>query len=166
MKWLFRLLRRQRDNIRITDEVILEHIRGGKVVDRRVLKGNLITSAGKAAVAYLIGSETPDPFTWLAVGTDPTGEDIADTTLGAEITTNGLERAAGTVSRITTTVANDTMQILHTWTATAAHLVREVGVFDQDAPGGEMLNHKTFALITLANTDQLKLTVKFPITAA
>lgn len=165
MKGLFRLLRGQRDNIRITDEVTIELIRDGKVITKRVIKGNLITSAGKAAVAARIGGVAMDEFIYLAVGTDDTGELIGDTTLGAEITTGGLERHTATVTRETTTVANDTLQLLYEWTASAAHAVKEYGSLNA-AVAGTLLAHKTFDGVNVANTDHLKLTAKYPITAA
>lgn len=165
MKKLFTILRGKKDNIRVTDEVILELIRDGKVIEKRHIKGNLITSAGKAAVAARIGGVAEDAFTYLAVGTGTTGPVIGNTTLEAEITTGGLERAAATVTRETTTVANDTLQLVYTWTATAAHAVTEYGSFN-DAAAGDLLARSVFAVINVANTDQLKLTAKYPITAA
>jgi len=165
MKWLMRLFRRHRDNIRVSDEVIIEHIRGGKVIEKRVLKGNIITNAGKAAVAARAGAIEQDGFTYLAVGTGVTAENATQTALVAEITTGGLARAAATVTRVTTTVANDTLQLVYTWTASAAHAVRELGTFNA-AAAGDMLARKLFAVINVANTDQLKMTHKFPITAA
>lgn len=165
MRKILRLLRRHKDNLRISDELIIEHYREGKLVGKRHLKGNIITSVGKAAVAARIGGIAEAEFTRLAVGTGGTGELIGNTTLEAEITTGGLQRAVATVTRVTTTVADDTLQLLHTWTATAAHAVREAGVFNL-AAAGDMLARKTFAVINVANTDELKLTYKFPITAA
>ena len=101
---------------------------------------NVVTNAGKAQLALLAGDASAVPFTYLAVGTSATAVAATDTTLTAEVTTNGLERAVGTVSRITTTVANDTFQITKTWTATGSVSVEEVGVFNA-ASAGTMLSH-------------------------
>jgi len=116
-------------------------------------------------VAARVGGITEDAFTYLSVGTSSTGELATNTTLGAEITTGGLERAAATVTRVTTTVANDTLQLVHEWAATAEHLVRECGAFNLGA-AGDMLARKTFGLVTVPNGDHLKLTYKFPFSAA
>lgn len=96
---------------------------------------NVFTNAGKAQAALLYGDSAAVPFTFLAVGTSSTAASATDTTLVAEITTNGLERAAGTVSRVTTTTTNDTFQITKTWTATGTVAVEEVGVFNAASAG-------------------------------
>jgi hypothetical protein len=111
----------------------------GKIRDTFEVK-NLVTTVGFAQLALLAGDETAVPFTYLAVGTSSTAPAAANTTLGAEITTNGLERVAGTVSRVTTTGTNDTYKITTTWTATGSVTVEEVGVFNA-ASGGTMLSH-------------------------
>lgn len=101
---------------------------------------NLVTNAGFAQLALLAGDASAVPFTYIAVGTSSTAVAATDTTLNAEITDTGLERAAGTVSRVTTTVANDTYKITYTWTATGSKTVEEVGVFNA-ASSGTMLSH-------------------------
>jgi hypothetical protein len=101
---------------------------------------NIVTNAGKAQLALLTGDASAVPFTYLAVGTSATAVAATDTTLTAEITDSGLERAAGTVSRVTTTVTNDTFQITKTWTASGSKTVEEVGVFNA-ASAGTMLSH-------------------------
>jgi hypothetical protein len=100
---------------------------------------NLVVNAGLAQLALLTGDASATPFTFLAVGTDSTAVAGSQTTLVAETTTSGLERKAGTVSRVTTTATNDTYQITTTWTATGSVTVEEVGVFN-DASAGTMLS--------------------------
>ena len=85
--------------------------------------------------ALLYGDASATPFTYIAVGTSSTAAAATDTTLGAEITDSGLERAAGTVSRVTTTVTNDTFQITKMWTASGTKTVEEVGVFNANSAG-------------------------------
>jgi len=101
---------------------------------------NLVTNAGFAQLALLAGDASATPFTYLAVGTSATAPAVTDTTLNAEITDSGLERASGTVSRVTTTVTNDTYQITYTWTVSGSKTIEEVGVFN-DASAGTMLSH-------------------------
>lgn len=99
---------------------------------------NLITSAGKAQIALLAGDASAIPFTYLAVGTSSTAPAVGNTTLGAEIVDSGFERAAATVSRVTTTVTNDTLQLLKAWTATGSKTIEEIGIFNA-ASSGTML---------------------------
>lgn len=115
---------------------------------------NIITNAGKAQLALLAGDASATPFTYLAVGTSATAVAATDTTLTAEITDTGLARAAGTVSRVTTTVTNDTLQVTYTWTATGNKTVEEVGLFNASS-AGTMLGHALTTTKTLVNTDIL-----------
>jgi hypothetical protein len=111
----------------------------GNVRDKWTVE-NLVTNAGFAQLALLAGDASATPFTYIAVGTSSTAPAATDTTLTAEITDSGLERAAGTVSRVTTTVTNDSYQITKTWTATGSKTIEEVGVFNASS-GGTMLSH-------------------------
>lgn len=99
---------------------------------------NGITNAGKAQIALLAGDATATPFTYLAVGTSSTAFAAAQTALQGEITDSGLARAAATVSRTTTTVTNDTVQLAKTWTVSGTKTIEEVGIFN-DATTGTML---------------------------
>ena len=165
LNWL-RLRRILQDRFGCRDELIVEHYRKGELIHREVVKGKCPTNVGFAQVAALVGSvDSPNAFTYLALGTNATGEQATDTALGAEITDTGLARAAATVSRVTTTVTNDTLQLLHTWTATGVKILREIGAFDA-ASAGNMLGRKTYAAITTADTDEVKMTYKFPFSAA
>lgn len=115
---------------------------------------NIITNAGKAQLALLAGDASATPFTYLAVGTSATAVAATDTTLTAEIVDTGLARAAGTVSRVTTTVTDDTLQVTYTWTATGNKTVEEVGLFNASS-AGTMLGHALTTTKTLVNTDIL-----------
>ena len=126
-----------------------------------VEKKNLVTSAGKAAVAGLVGNTgSVGAFTYLAVGTGTTAAAVGDTALGAEITTNGLARAAATVSRVTTSVTNDTLQLTYTWTATGASAVTELGALNA-ASSGTLLGRQVFSAINTSNGFSLTLTYRF-----
>ena len=125
----------------------------GKIRDTFEVK-NLVTTVGFAQLALLAGDAAAVPFTYLAVGTSSTAVNIADTTLTAEITTNGLERAAGAVSRVDTTGTNDTYKITKTWTATGSVTVEEVGVFNAGS-GGTMLSHALTGTKAVTNGETL-----------
>lgn len=120
---------------------------------------NTVTNAGKALIASLAGDASAVPFTYLALGTGNTAPAASQTALVAEISTNNLARAAATVSRVTTTVTNDTLQLVYTWTASGSSTVEEVGVFNA-ASTGTMLARALTSSKALVNTDQLMITYK------
>jgi len=120
---------------------------------------NLITSAGKAQLALLAGDASATPFTFLAVGTSTTAPAIGQTALIAEITTLGFERAAATVSRVTTTVTNDTLQLLYTWAASGSLTVEEIGIFNASS-SGTMLGRSLTGSKTFVNGDQYRAAYK------
>lgn len=120
---------------------------------------NLVVNAGLAQLALLTGDASAVPFTYLAVGTSTTAVAGAQTALVAEITTLGLGRSAGTVSRVTTTATNDTYQINKEWTATGAVTVEEIGVFNASS-AGTMLSRALTTPKTLAVSERLNATYK------
>jgi hypothetical protein len=115
---------------------------------------NLITSAGKAQLALLAGDAAAVPFTFLALGTSNTAASAGQTALIGEITTTGLARAGATVTRVTTTVTNDTLFLEYTWTATGTATVEEIGVFNA-ASAGTMLARAVTGTKNLINTETL-----------
>lgn len=120
---------------------------------------NLVVNAGLAQLALLAGDASATPFTYLAVGTSTTATAGSQTALQAEITDTGLARAAATVSRVTTTVTNDTLQFVYTWTASGTKTVEEVGVFNA-ASSGTMLSRALTGSTPLVNGSQLSITYK------
>ncbi len=131
----------------------------GKWSDKKVVK-NLVTNAGFALNAGLLcGSGTPAAVTYIALGTGTTAAAVTDTVLQTEITTGGLARSAATVSLVTTTVTNDTAQLLNTFTATASFAVTESGIFNA-ATGGTLFAHQVFSAINLVNGDNIQTTWK------
>ena len=132
----------------------------GNIIDRRD-GHNIVTSAGKAAIAGLVGNTgSVNAFTYLAVGTGTTAAAIGDTTLQSETTTNGLGRGAATVTRTTTTVTNDTLTLTKVWNATGAVAVTEIGAFNASS-NGTLLGHQIFSVINTSNGMQLTLTYNF-----
>ena len=122
---------------------------------------NTITNTGKAESVNLLGNvSSPVAFTYLAVGTGTTAAAATDTALQTEITDTGLSRATATVSRVTTTTTNDTLQLLHQWTATGAKAVTECGALNA-LVSGILLGRQVFSAVNLANTDTFQLTYKF-----
>lgn len=119
---------------------------------------NLITSVGKAAIAGLVGNTGGiTAFTYLAVGTSNTAPAIGQTALVGELTTLGFARAAATVSRTTTTVTNDTLQLVYTWTASGTATIEEVGIFNASS-SGVMLGRALTTSKALISGDTLQIT--------
>jgi hypothetical protein len=122
---------------------------------------NLITNAGKAAVAGLVGNTGAiTAFSYLALGTSSTAAAATQTALVAEIVDSGLARAAATMSRTTTTVTNDTLRFVYTWTASGTKSVQEVGAFNASS-AGTMLGRKVVTQLDLINTNTCTLTYDF-----
>ena len=121
---------------------------------------NLVTNAGFALVAGRInGSGTPAAATYIAVGTGATAANVADTTLQTELAASGLSRAAGSVSLVTTTVTNDTAQVVVTFTVTGTQAVTESGLLNA-ASTGTLLCRQVFSAINVVNGDSLQITWK------
>lgn len=116
---------------------------------------NTITNTGKAEEANLVSGLGWTAFTYLAVGTSNTAAWAAQTALGAETTTNWLARASATVTRVTTTVTNDTINLTKTWTATGTVAVEEIGVFNA-ASAGVMLGRQVTGTKTINNGESLQ----------
>jgi hypothetical protein len=148
-----------KDSIKIKGQIEITLTREGTVIEKRVVD-NVITTAGMAQIALLAGDASAVPFTYLQLGIGTTAANAADTTLESPITDTGLERAAATVSRVTTTNTNDTLQLLKAWTATGAKAVTECGAFN-DATTGTLLGRQVFSAINTASGDGLTVTYKF-----
>lgn len=131
---------------------------------------NLVVSAGKAIVAGLINSAVTatstggGTFRYLAIGASSSATAAADTTLGSEFSSAGGARVIATsLTRTTTTVANDTAQLVVTYTCSAGGLaVVEAGIFDSSS-GGNMLARQPFAVINLSSGDSLQTTWKVQV---
>jgi hypothetical protein len=122
---------------------------------------NLVTSAGKAGIASRInGSGGEAAFTYIAVGTGTTAAAAGDTALQTESSTNGLSRANSTASRVTTTVTNDTAQLVNTFSVTGTVAVTESGVLNASSVG-TLLARQVFSAINVVNGDSLQITWKF-----
>lgn len=141
----------------------IRHYRNGKLLSEEWVD-NTITDTGKPIVAGLINADVSDSFKWLAVGSSSTAATASDTALAAEISANGLGRSSATCSRVTTTVTDDTAQLVHTWTATGTQSVQEAGIFNTStASGGNMLARQTFTAKNLETNDTLQLTYKVKV---
>ena len=95
-----------------------------------------IPNAALAEMANLWGGvSTPLKMAWVMTGSGNTAFANADTTLETEITDSGLERVAVTATRVTTNVANDTVQFVKTFTVTGTNTIKEVGIINAASTG-------------------------------
>ena len=149
-------------------------LKGWFVIDRFDKQGNLIESVetpnatmnlGFKEVAQLIGTDTTasaTAFDFIAVGTGTTAATATDTILETEVTNIGLTRAAGTGTNITTTVAYDTFQLVHSFSPTSSAAVTESGVLNASSDG-ELLCRQTFSAINVTSGDTLTITWKIKV---
>ena len=95
-----------------------------------------IPNAGLAEMANLWGGvSTPLKMAWVMTGSGDTAFAITDTILETEITDSGLQRVAVTATRVTTNVANDTVQFVKTFTVTGTYTIKEVGIINASSTG-------------------------------
>jgi len=146
------------NSVKIKGRVKIECLtKDGKLKWSTGWKHNTITNAGLAQLALLAGDATAVPFTYLAVGTDNTAAAASQTALIAEIVDSGLARGAATVSRVTTTQTNDTLQLYKEWTASGSKTVEEVGIFN-DSSAGTMLGRKLTTSKAIISGEKLQAT--------
>ena len=94
-----------------------------------------LTNAGKAVVAALVGDvSSPVAFTYVAYGTGTTAFAATQTAL----VTESQRSTSATVTRATTTVANDTLSLANSFTIATTETITEAGVFN-DSSAGTML---------------------------
>lgn len=126
---------------------------------------NLVPTAGKAAVASRInGNGAEAVFDKIGWGTGTTSPAAGNTALEAEKDLSGGAStthviSAPTVSRVTTTVTNDTAQWVGTATATGTIAITESGVFNA-ATAGTLLCRQTFTAINVVSGDSIQFTWK------
>lgn len=94
----------------------------------------IIVNAGQAIVTNLVSGLGGTVAKFVAWGTGAGTAGVTDTTLFTETTDE--TRTSGTVTRVMTTVANDTVQVVGQITvATAGKTITNVGLFDATTTG-------------------------------
>ena len=125
---------------------------------------NGITNAGFAEIAGLILTDVGGtPFDYIAIGTGTTAFDPTQTALISE-----THREAGTGSRETTAVTNDTAVLVATFSGyTGSEAITESGVFNASS-GGTMLCRQVFTALNIDwdQGDTLTITWKIQIKQA
>lgn len=124
--------------------------------------GCVVTNVGKAMFADRMRT-TPGTYSnspkFVAMGVGATGAArtaaVGDTALSSQVES----RTSGTESTQTTTVTNDTYQVVGTVTATATRAVDEAGLFDASSSGNLAVS-ATHAVNNLASGDSIQYTFK------
>lgn len=120
-----------------------------------------VTNIGLGIITGLLASSENKHVHW---GTGTTAAAPTQTALVAA--SSDETRASGAQSQVTTSVTNDTYQVVATLTcATTAKAITEVGVFSA-ATAGSMYSRNTFDAINLAVGDSIQFTIKSQYTQA
>ena len=126
----------------------------------------VLVNAGTAVASGRMIGATPSQAEpkQIGFGTGAGTAAVADTTLFSEKDPSGSvsgSRTAGTSSQVTTTVTNDTYQVVGTMTATAVLGVTNAGLFDNATIGsGALFVKGDFSVINLASGDSISFTIK------
>lgn len=118
---------------------------------------NVLTNKGRDLISALLVASTNKYVAW---GTGAGTAAVADTTLFTE---SAEARTAGTQTQQTTSVTNDTYQVVGTITATATRAITNAGVFDA-ATTGNLLLKGDFTTVNLSSGDSIQFTLKLQFT--
>lgn len=138
--------------------VVLERISANGEVDVRA-NTNTVTNAGKAQVAGLILSDVAGTaFDYLALGTSSTAPAASQTALGGFFAST-----AGTGTRTTVSVTNDTAQLSCSFSIGSTATLREIGIFNATGGTGTMLARATFSDLAVNNGDTVNAVYKLQV---
>jgi hypothetical protein len=119
----------------------------------------VLTNAGRDILTNRIGGAGTEPK-FVAWGTGAGTAAVADTTLFTE---SAEARTSGTASRVTTSVTNDTYQVVGAIVATAGRAITNAGTFDASTSGNLFIKGD-FSTINLSTNDSISFTVKIQFT--
>jgi hypothetical protein len=121
----------------------------------------VLTNVERAMVADRMGPQSTYTNTpkYLGIGTGATGAARTAAATDTALSTPILSRVAGTVSTVTTTLTGDTMQVIGSFTMTAASAVDEGGLWDA-ASAGNMVVSWTQLQDNFNSGDSYAVTVK------
>lgn len=122
----------------------------------------IATNVARQKLAGALDGTTFTAPTYVAHGTGAGTSAVTDTTLFTESTTDG--RTNGTASLVTTTVSNDTLQVVGTVTnlTGSSETITNAGLFDAST-SGNMYMKGDFTGQALNAGDKIQYTMKFQI---
>lgn len=115
----------------------------------------LVVNTGLAIITNLVGGIGGTVPSYCAWGTGTGTTAATDTTLFTEVET----RVSGVVSRVTTSVTNDTVQWVATKTAGSAETITNVGLFDAST-SGNLFFKADFTGVVLNSSDSIAFTIQ------
>jgi hypothetical protein len=116
----------------------------------------VFNDTGKAYVAAKLDGTNTNPPHFIGWGTGAGTANKTDTTLFTEA---AEARAVGAKSRVTTTVTNDTFQVVGTLTSLSGQTITNTGVFDASTTGNLVVKADHTGLPLLTN-DSIQYTWK------
>jgi len=145
------------DYMKLKGAFVIVNTNTGQIVE----VPNTTMNVGFSTISALAGSgiTIPDRFSHTALGLGSSTVTAADTTLGSE-----AYRVATTQSQITTTVTDDTLQMVGSFAIDATKTINEAGVFNHATlDTGSMLARTCFADVNCTSGDSINTTwtVKF-----
>ena len=118
----------------------------------------LVVNAGKAVIANRVKGTGTEPA-HVAWGTGAGTTAVTDTTLFTEASET---RVAGTSTIVTTTVTDDTYQVVGTLTANASKTITNAGTFDAST-SGNLFVKGDFTGVALDNGESIQFTIKMQV---
>jgi len=133
---------------------------------------NLVVNTAFPEVAGLInGATSPASFEFIGIGTGTTAVAAGDTALETEINNDGNPSftnrgGAGSASRVTTTVTNDTAQVVKTFVIGAfTPAVTESGLLNSDT-AGTLFARQVFSAVNLVENDNFQVTWQIAVSTS
>ena len=119
----------------------------------------VLANAGRAIITNRIKGSGTEPV-YQAWGTGAGTSDVTDTTLFTEA---AEARVSGTSSRVTTSVTNDTYQVVATIVSASDQTITNEGLFDASS-AGNLFMKSDFTGVVLATGESIQFTNKVQFT--
>ena len=117
---------------------------------------DVVTNNGRAWIAGLLSNQqAPVANYYVAWATGPSTAAVTDVALDTEVDS----RVAATMSRVTTTVTNDTSQAVALLTAGTARNIQAAGVWTAST-AGTLIQESSHATVPLLTNDSIQYTFK------
>lgn len=120
------------------------------------MAGPFFQDAGKAITTNLVSGIGGTVPKYVGIGTGAGPSNSTATALTTEVETRSGTNAP---TRVTTTVTNDTIQVVNTVSITATRAITEVGLFDASSTGNALIL-SGITTNNLSNGDSFQLTFK------
>jgi hypothetical protein len=146
------------EGLTLRELVKAEVYRHGVEEPEHVCVEDLIVTAGRTWLAKRIGADNiGSAMAYMAVGTTATAAALGDTTLPGEVKRKPL----ATNSALSANVYTAVMTLGGAADSVTSLALTEAGIFNHASSGqGTMFQRVTFAAVTLANSDLLKITLE------